>query len=98
MGPFMSSKTQDPCCAAVRRFLSRRTSEAIRLISRPDITERRLPSVEEIWESRTGGYAVGHTRIEAFERQLEDDAKFSKLIGPIEQALTGLVPAGSLFG
>ena len=83
---------EEACCTAVRRFQSKRTGEVIEVIGRPDQTERRKKAVEQLWASQTRRYAVEHTRVEAFEGQIQDGANFMKLLGAVETALTGVLP------
>lgn len=83
---------EEACCTAVRRFQSKRTGEVIDVIGRPDQTERRKKAVEQLWASQTRRYAVEHTRVEAFEGQIQDGANFMKLLGAVEIALTGVLP------
>ncbi len=83
---------EEVCCAAVRRFQSKRIGEVIDVVGRPDQTERRKKAVEQLWASQSRRYAVEHTRVEAFEGQIHDGANFMKLLGAVETALNGLVP------
>lgn len=59
---------------------------------RPDCNVRNVPAVEEVWRSASHGFVVEHTRIEAFEAQIRDDIAFQRLVGPLEQQFTGMVP------
>jgi hypothetical protein len=83
---------QDACCAAVRRFLSKRIGERLSIEARPDREVRNAPAVEEVWRSTSHGYAVEHTRIEAFEEQIQDGADFQRLVDPLQQLFAGVVP------
>jgi len=38
-----------------------------------------------------------HTRVEAFEHQIQEDANFNRLAAPIEHALTGRLPEARLL-
>ena len=84
--------SQDASCAAVRRFLSDRIGERLSLDERPDRNERNASAVEEVWRSGAHGYVVEHTRIEAFEAQIEDDMAFQRLVAPLEQHFAGALP------
>jgi len=83
---------QDACCAAVRRFLSKRVGERLLIDARPDREVRNAPAVEEVWRSASHGYVVEHTRIEAFGEQIQDGAAFQRLVEPLQQVFAGLVP------
>jgi hypothetical protein len=60
---------EEACCAAVRRFQSKRTGELIEVVGRPEQAERRKKAVVQLWASHSRRYAVEHTRVEAFEGQ-----------------------------
>jgi hypothetical protein len=83
---------QKLCCDTVRLCLQERLATNIVIVDEPDKVERRLEAVEEVWESAVGRYAVEHTRVEAFEGQIRDDAAFLELVGPLEEVLRGNVP------
>jgi hypothetical protein len=86
------SEFQDAVCAFVREILTARTGEAVQLTNRPDLEHRRIPAVEELWESPSRRYAVEHTRIESFEGQIENDAKLKRLLVPVRSMLAGQLP------
>ena len=81
--------SQDACCAAVRRYLSRRIGENLVVAERPDRDLRNEAAVEEIWRSPSRGYVVEHTRVEAFEGQIQDDKAFMRFVGSLQDALSG---------
>lgn len=45
-----------------------------------------------MWRSASRGYVVEHTRIEAFEGQIQDDVAFQRLVGPLVTQFDGVVP------
>jgi hypothetical protein len=84
--------SQDACCAAVRRFLSDRIGERLTIDAWPDRDVRNAPAVEEVWRSASWGYVLEHTRVEAFETQIQDGVAFHRLIDPIQDQLAGTLP------
>lgn len=59
---------------------------------RPDRDLRNEPAVEEIWRSPSRGYVVEHTRVEAFEGQIQDAKAFMRFVGSLQDALSGHLP------
>jgi hypothetical protein len=88
----MADVNQDNICAAVRIFLSNRFGVPLAVAARPDVVERNLQAVEEVWRSPIGLLAVEHTRVEAFEGQVRDDKAFLRLLEPVQPATAGRVP------
>ncbi len=83
---------QDACCAAVRRYLSRRIGERLVITERPEEDDRSDAAVEEVWRSPSYGYVVEHTRVEAFEAQIQDDMAFQRLVEPLQRQFAGVLP------
>jgi hypothetical protein len=88
----MNTDVQDAVCAFVRDIISARTSENIEINARPDRDERNLPAVEELWESTTRRYAIEHTRVEAFEGQIANQARILRFLVPLKVALADRLP------
>jgi hypothetical protein len=88
----MDIDVQDAVCAFVRDIISARTNETIEIIARPDRDERNLQAVEEPWESPTRRYAIEHTRVEAFEGQIANQAWIIRLLVPVKAALADRLP------
>jgi hypothetical protein len=88
----MDLDVQDAVCAFVRDIISARTKEKIEITARPDRDERNLPAVEELWDSPTRRYAIEHTRVEAFEGQIANQAKVVRLLVPVKIALADRLP------
>ena len=84
--------SQDACCAAVRRFLSDRIGERLTIDAWPDRDVRNAPAVEEVLRSASWGYVVEHTRVEAFETQIQDGIAFQRLVDLIQDQLAGTLP------
>jgi hypothetical protein len=83
---------QDAVCAFVRDIISARTNETIEISARPDRDERNLPAVEELWKSPTRGYAIEHTRVEAFEGQIANQSRVLSLLAPVKAVLAEQLP------
>src|SRR5437867_276970 len=88
----MNIDVQDAVCTFVRDILAARTNENIEISARPDRDQRNIPAVEELWESPTHRYAVEHTRVEAFEGQIANQAKLLRLLVPVKLALADHLP------
>jgi hypothetical protein len=82
-------KNEKLVCKFVRSILAAATDASIEVTGRPDQEDRSAARVEELWESLTHRFAIEHTLLESFVGQTEDDAKFVKLIAPIESRLAG---------
>lgn len=80
----MDIDAQDAVCAFVRDIISARTNEKIEISARPDRDERNFQAVEELWESPTRRYAIEHTRVEAFEGQIANQARIIRLLVPVK--------------
>ena len=79
----MRTKAQDAVCAFAREILTARTGEAIEVTDRPEAVYRTIPVVEELWASSSHRYAVEHTRLESFDGQIGNEARFSRLMVPV---------------
>jgi hypothetical protein len=75
----MNIDLQDKVCDFVRDIISARTGEAIEISARPELDERNLPVVEQLWASPTRRYAIEHTRVEAFEGQIANQKSVEHL-------------------
>ena len=83
-------------CDGVVRILEQRTGKMRTDICRPE-KDRVGPPVD--LRLKLGGqqYAIEHTKIEAFEKQIETGWSFSQLIKPIEVALSGELPGPAAY-
>ena len=90
--PQTTAMNQDGCCAAVRRFLSKRVGERLVMTERPEHDNRNAATVEEVWRSASHGFVVEHTRVEAFEAQIQDDMAFERLVEPLGRQFAGGLP------
>ena len=66
-------------CEFVREIIAARTGEPISIASRPELDHRNDKAVEQLWEALSLGYAVEHTRVESFERQIANITKIRRL-------------------
>ena len=92
MSPAIRPKNEGPVCDFVRRILSAESDTGLEITDYPDREDRSGKSVEQRWASKTHRFAIEHTLVESFVGQLTDDAKFVKLIAPIEEMLAGRLP------
>ena len=86
---------QDAVCRFARQIMEARTGEAIRVTDRPELVNRSVPAVEELWESASHRYAVEHTRLESYSGQIQNEAKLRQLILPVRAFLVGRLPGSS---
>ncbi len=94
----MRPKNEEPVCDFVRRILSVESGTAVPITDYPDREDRSGKRVEQLWASKTHRFAIEHTLLESFVGQITDDAKFTKLIAPIEAQLAGNLPGTYLLG
>lgn len=88
----MRPKNEVQVCDFVRRIVSAASGTAVEITDYPDREDRAGKMVEQLWESQTHRFAIEHTLLESFVGQLTDDAKFVKLIAPVETMLAGHLP------
>ncbi len=88
----MSTIVQDAVCAFVREIVAARTDEIVDLADRPDRKHRNVETPDESWQSPTRSYAVEHTLVESFERQIENMATIKRLLSPVKDRLAGHLP------
>lgn len=93
----MRTDVQDAVCNFVREIIASRTGEAIAVSARPELTNRSIPAVEELWESASHRYAVEHTRLESYGGQIENEAKLRRLILPVREFLVGRLPGSHVL-
>jgi hypothetical protein len=82
------TKSVQSSCSFVREILAERISEPIAVISR--LT--RQPLVEELWESPTHLFAVGHAVIPPLSDHGRELTGFLELRSPLVRALSGRLP------
>ncbi len=87
-----STSVQDEVCDFVREIIAARAGEQISITSRPELDHPNDKAVEQLWDAPSRGYAVEHTRIESFERQLANIAKIKRLVAPVKETLAGRLP------
>jgi hypothetical protein len=89
---YIEPKNEEAACQAVMRVIEQRAGGPLTVSARPDTIERQQPAVELLFESPTRRYAMEHTRIESFPRQIAEGKAFSNLLEPLETELAGKVP------
>jgi hypothetical protein len=94
----MRPKNEEAVCDFVRRIISSATGTAVETTDYPDREDRSGKKVEQLWASKTHRFAIEHTLLESFVGQITDDAKFVKLIAPIEGMLAGQLPGTYTLG
>jgi hypothetical protein len=87
---------QGKACDAVVRLLEDRTGETRADISHPE-KDRTGPPVELRFRLGTQSYAIEHTQIEAFARQIHTGEEFGQLIRPIIDELSGTLPRPGVY-
>lgn len=85
-------KNEEHVCQAVMHVVEARDGGPLRITDRPDRSERRQEAVEMLFESPTHRYAMEHTRIESFLRQIADGKAFSDLLSRYRQSWRGNCP------
>ena len=93
----MRTDAQDAVCAFVREILSARTGETIVVTDPPEIVNRTVPVVEELWASASRRYAVEHTRLESYSGQIENEARLRRLILPVRELLRAQLPGAHVL-
>ena len=83
-------------CDAVVRSLERRTGHPRADVWCPEKAKAE-PPMEVRFRLGNGNYAMEHTQIEAFERQIETGARFVQLITPVTEALSGKLPGQAIY-
>src|SRR5207249_311521 len=86
-------KNEDAVCAAVIDAVQRETGDTLTVTDRPDRTERTEQAVEMRLTATPSGrqYAIEHTRIQSFAKQIHDNQRFADLLDPLELDLAGRV-------
>jgi hypothetical protein len=88
----MDIEVQNAVCGFVRKIIADRTNEKIEIAARPELDERNIPVVEELWESPTCRYAIEHTRVEAFEGQIANQSRILRWLLPVKMVLAPRLP------
>ena len=83
-------------CDAVVRVLERRTGETRADIRRPE-DDRVGPPVDLHLTLGAQGYAIEHTQIEAFKKQIATGVSLMQFIDPVKKALCGELPGPEIY-
>jgi hypothetical protein len=85
-------KNEQTICDAVAALLAKRQGDAVLQKTVIDTVVRDRPAVEAVYETKSGKFAVEHTRIESFPNQIGLGKQFAQLLGPLEDELRGKLP------
>lgn len=89
-------KNEQALCKAVIHLIGERRGEPITNAESVDTVVRTRPAVEWRFETPTARFALEHTRIESFPKQIVKGKQFARLLGPLEADLAGRLP-GTFF-
>lgn len=89
-------KNEQHICRAVMCLIVDRRGERIINAEPVDVVVRDRPAVEWVFETPTARFALEHTRIESFPKQIAEGKRFAHLLEPLEAELTGKLP-GAFF-
>ena len=98
----MRADTRNPpdnqyrACLAVLSILESREGSRPTEIRSPEVDGQGAP-VELVAKLGSRQFALEHTRVEAYEGQLEGGVHFENLLGPVAEKLSGLVPDSGFY-
>ncbi len=78
-------------------FLSRTINLSCEITEFPDEIKRNSPACDALAIMGTKNVAVEHTSIDSIPLQRRDDARFKKLLGPLEDELAGKLPVPGYY-
>jgi hypothetical protein len=84
------------CCDAVLRVLEKRVGEKRSNMFFPERQQHSAP-VELVCMIGPAQYAVEHTKLEPYERQMQDSVFFINALGSLEKSVIGLLPKDAFF-
>ena len=90
------SSNEGKACDAAVRVLEQRTDATRADIRRPE-KDRVGPPADLRLQLGTQEYAIEHTQIEAFKRQIATGVSLMQLIDPVKQALCGELPGPPIY-
>ena len=90
------SSNEGKACGAAVRVLEQRTGATRKDILRPE-KNRVGPPVDLRLQLGSQEYAIEHTQIEAFRRQIATGVSLIQLIDPVKQALCGELPGPAIY-
>jgi len=85
-------KNEQALCEAVISLIGERRVESITKVESVDTVVRTCPAVELRFETPTARFALEHTRIESFAKQILHGKQFTRLLEPLETDLAGRLP------
>ena len=89
-------RNEQTLCRAVICLIGKRRGEAIIKAEPLDTVVRTVPAVEWRFETRTERFALEHTRVESFPKQIAKGKRFTQLFRPLESELVERLP-GAFF-
>lgn len=92
----MTNPHEGMACDAVIRLMEQRYGSQCSNISCPE-NENADPPVDLRFTLGTQQYAMEHTRIEAFERQIQISRQFHELVSPVVEQLNGRMPGPAVY-
>ena len=90
------TNNEGKACDAVVRSLERRTGHDRADLWCPE-KARADPPVELRFKLGNRHYAMEHTRIEAFEHQIQTGVRFAQVVEPVIEALNGRLPGQAIY-
>ena len=91
-----TTNNEGKACDAVIRSLERRTGHGRADLWCPE-KEGADPPVELRFRLGNTHYAMEHTRIEAFEKQIQSGVQFEQMIGSVTEELCGTLPGEAIY-
>jgi len=79
------------------KFIAKRRSDIFKVLYSPEKLDHQNKRVELIGEGKETYYAIEHTRIESFDKQIYDSVKFGEIFGPLEEELKGKLPSPGYY-
>ncbi len=90
-------RNEQKICETVMRFIGDRIGETLQILCRPEADDRTKEAVEIVAISESGKWAIEHTRIESFPRQIEVQRRYRDLSKQLEDRLDGRMPPPGRF-
>ncbi|MBI3769738.1 MAG: hypothetical protein HY271_14790 [Deltaproteobacteria bacterium] len=73
----------------VRLYIQQRDGVSLVLTARPDQEERNAPACDALLEGSERRYAIEHTRLDTYEREGLDQARFIRVLDPLHWSFWG---------
>lgn len=89
----MKKEYEKRVCKAVIEIIKKRKNLLVDKIEYPDEKERNKQAVDVLLKCSSREIVLEHTRIESYPQQIKDWSQIRKLLKPLEEMLTGKLPA-----